>query len=623
MKLSRIELTNFQGLRSARLQLTKPVLLATGHNGAGKSSLLEAIRLALLGNPERVGLKKELAKLVTEGAKRGGVDVITANQLHYAYTLPDGKHQAPADLGDYMPYLLDAQAFMRAKPDVRRSILFSLTGCKMSTDEVAKRLQQRGATAAKIDLVLPMLRSGFPAACDMAKEQATQAKGAWRAITGETYGEKKAESWEPEAVEPVDYQALDYYTKRMADHDEARTSLLNAQGSAKTQAEQLDNKRRQLNDAQQKAEQLPRFQKKLEVDQAELDKWEAKVAEAKAIAAPVSVTKPAAKLDNALLDAFAIVASEWTDLVGKTQGVVNKFNVCESWDQHAGLVNRTAAHLSTYRAQHGEPLSQHDIEDQQPHADQPNIAQLESSRDMFKRAVTNDTRDVLAAEAAVEQVKTLRAEIEAIGTIELDAINRDLAEVEKQRADDAATFETLKGRQKAINERANRIETATAHHRDVVEWSLIAEALAPSGIPAEILAGALRPANNEMHDAAAFVDWPRVQITSEMELTADGRPYALLSESEKWRADCLVSLMIAKLSGINLIVLDRFDVLDMKGRNDLIDLLDDAATQGTIETAIVAGTLKALPGELPETFDAVWIENGEINNLKLEGEQAA
>lgn len=615
MKLSRIEITNFQGLRSARLQLKKPVLFATGHNGAGKSSLLEGIRLALLGNPERVGLKKDLAKLVTEGAKKGGVDVITENQLHYAYSLPDGKHQAPAELGDYMPYLLDAQAFMRAKPDVRRGVLFGLTGCKMSADEVAKRLQQRGATAAKIDLVLPMLRSGFPAACDMAKEQATQAKGAWRAVAGETYGEKKAESWEPAAVEPVDDQALDYYTKRMAGHEEARSSLLNAQGSAKTLSQQLDNKRRQLAEAQQKAEQLPRFRKKLEVDQAELDKWDAKVAEAKAAAAPERTAKPAAKLDNALLGAFAVVADEWMTIVGKTQGVVNHFNVCENWDQHRSLVNRTAAHLSTYHATQAG--------DHEPQSDAPSIATIEASRDLFARAVANDYRDVVAAEAAAEAVKTLSEEIAAMGTINMDDINRDLAEVEKQRTEDATTFDALKGREKAITERAKTIETAAAHHADVVEWLKIADALSPSGIPAEILAGALRPANNAMHDAAAFVDWPRVQITSEMDLAADGRPYALLSESEKWRADCLVSLMIAKLSGLNLIVLDRFDVLDMQGRNDLIDLLDDAATQGTIQTAIVAGTLKALPGGLPETFDAVWIENGEINNLKLDGEQAA
>ena len=33
------------------------------------------------------------------------------------------------------------------------------------------------------------------AGCGIRKQQATQAKGAWRAATGETYGEKKAEDW--------------------------------------------------------------------------------------------------------------------------------------------------------------------------------------------------------------------------------------------------------------------------------------------------------------------------------------------------------------------------------------------------------------------------------------------
>lgn len=623
MKLSRIEITNFQGLRSARLQLKKPVLFATGHNGAGKSSLLEGIRLALLGNPERVGLKKDLAKLVTDGAKKGGVDVITENQLHYSYSIPDGKHQAPADLGDYMPYLLDAQAFMRAKPDVRRGILFGLTGCKMSTDEVAKRLQQRGATAAKIDLVLPMLRSGFPAACDMAKEQATQAKGAWRAITGETYGEKKAEGWKPEAVACPDQKELAELNDIVLALSQEKDSAQETLGRARQISEHLVLDRASLATATEKADQLQRHQQKLEVDQAELEKWEAKLAEAKASNAPAKITKPAAKLDNALLDAFAVVTAEWLALVDNTQGIVNAFNVCENWQQHSGLVNRTAAHLSTYRAQHGEPLSQHDGEDQQAIANTPNIEALENSRDMFARAVANDMRDIVAAEAAAEQAKQLTEKINSVRDVKVSEYVEAVNDITARLKEAESKLDALKDAAHAFSTAETKAADAAAHHADVIEWSKIAEALAPSGIPAEILAGALRPANNAMHDAAAFVDWPRVQITSEMDLAADGRPYALLSESEKWRADCLVSLMIAKLSGLNLIVLDRFDVLDMQGRNDLIDLLDDAATQGTIQTAIVAGTLKALPGGLPETFEAVWIENGEINNLNLDGEQAA
>lgn len=621
MKFSRIELTNFQGLRSARLQLTKPVMLVSGENGAGKSSLLEGIRLALLGNPERVGLKKELSKLVTEGAKRGGCDVITENQLHYAYTLPDGKHQAPTELGRYIGYVLDAQAFAKASPDVRRSVLFALTGCKVDAAEVTKRLLQRHATQERIDLVLPMLRSGFPAAESFAKEQATQAKGAWRAVTGETYGEKKADGWKPEAVACPDQQEMadlnDAVIALSQEKDRAQETL----GRARQISESIASDRDALAKAIEKANQLPRHKQKLAVDQAELEKWEAKVAEAKAAYIQTKPAKPATKMDNALLDAFAVVASEWTDLVDKTQGVVNKFNVCIGWDQHAGLINRTAAHLSTYKAQHGEPLTQDDSDT--PDVAATDVAALEASRDMFSRAVANDLRDIIAAEAAEEQAKQLTDKINAAKEIQVsefvEAVN---AATEKLKAAEAQ-LDAMKDAAYAFSTAQAKEADASKHHADVAGWLLIADALSPSGIPAEILAGALRPANDVLHQAASFVDWPRVQIGTDMEITAAGRPYALLSESEKWRADCLLALTIAKLSGLKLIVLDRFDVLDMQGRNDLIDLLDDAATSGDIETAIVAGTLKTAPTGMPETFDVAWIENGEINNLKLDGEQAA
>lgn len=622
MKISRIELTNFQGLRSARLQLTKPVLMATGANGAGKSSLLEGIRLALLGNPERVGLKKELSKLVTEGAKRGGCDVITENQMHFAYTLPDGKHQAPADLGPYIGYVLDAQAFAKASPDVRRSVLFALTGCKVDAAEVTKRLIQRGATQERIDLVLPMLRSGFPAAEGFAKEQATQAKGAWRVVTGETYGEKKAEGWKPEAVEMPDTKEIESLQSKLAANNQERTAALEALGTAKAQIAHVDAAKERLQIAKDKASQLDRHQQKLAVDQAELDKWEAKVAEAKAAYVQTKpAARPTAKLDNAMLDAFAVVASEWLDLVSKSQGVVNNFNVCENWDQHSGLVNRTAAHLSTYKAEHGEPLTQDDGDT--PDVAVTDVAALEASRNMFARAVANDLRDIIAAEAAAKQVEELTVLISKAGGIAVSVVADDIADLDKQIQADTLALKALNDRFLQAKSAARKETEAQKHHADVAGWLLIADALSPSGIPAEILAGALRPANDALHQAASFVDWPRVQISTDMEITAAGRPYALLSESEKWRADCLLAMTIAKLSGLKLVLLDRFDVLDMQGRNDLIDLLDDAATSGDIETAIVAGTLKAAPTGMPETFDVAWIENGEIANLKLDGEKAA
>ena len=75
MKITRIEAENFLGIRSADVYLHKPVTLFAGNNFAGKSSLQEAVRMALTGEAVRVSPKKEYGQLVTEGAKAGFASV--------------------------------------------------------------------------------------------------------------------------------------------------------------------------------------------------------------------------------------------------------------------------------------------------------------------------------------------------------------------------------------------------------------------------------------------------------------------------------------------------------------------------------------------------------------------
>jgi len=73
---------------------------------------------------------------------------------------------------------------------------------------------------------------------------------------------------------------------------------------------------------------------------------------------------------------------------------------------------------------------------------------------------------------------------------------------------------------------------------------------------------------------------------------------------------------VAQLSGVRMLVLDRFDVLDLQGRGDLIAWLDILASDGDIDTALIFGTLKALPSQLPTTIAAHWLDNGVCGQLK-------
>lgn len=63
-------------------------------------------------------------------------------------------------------------------------------------------------------------------------------------------------------------------------------------------------------------------------------------------------------------------------------------------------------------------------------------------------------------------------------------------------------------------------------------------------------------------------------------------------------------------SDLKLVMLDRFDVLDLPGRGQLLGMLVSLAKGGDLETALVLGTLKAKPAKLPPEINAVWIEGG-------------
>ena len=128
MKITAIQTSNVLGARAVDVQLSKPVTLFAGKNGAGKSSLQEAIRMAMTGESVRVGLKKDYGALVTEGQESGFVEVETAD-ASYSVVLPSGKGLHSEN--PMLPFVLDAQRFARMDDKERRTFLFGLMGVKL------------------------------------------------------------------------------------------------------------------------------------------------------------------------------------------------------------------------------------------------------------------------------------------------------------------------------------------------------------------------------------------------------------------------------------------------------------------------------------------------------------
>ncbi|WP_430434294.1 AAA family ATPase [Methyloversatilis sp.] len=606
MKITRISAQNYLGIRAADIALNRPVQLFAGRNFAGKSSLQEAVRHALTGETVRVSLKKEYASLLTEGAESGFVEVV-ADGGAYAVALPSGKgtcFEAGA-----INYVLDAQRFASLLPDERRAFLFGLMGLSSSGDAVKKRLADKGFDDARVALVMPLLRAGFDAACKEAQNRARDAKSAWKTVTGgETWGKDKAVGWRPAALPEGAAKAPTLLENARAKLKEADAALATAQqalGAARSAAQAREEQEQQRAQLEERAGRIERIRTKLAKDEAELADWQAKVADAKAAAG--GVKKVRAVLEDAVLRGLAEVAAEFLGIAEASTGIVatDSGEILE-WDQ--ALLNRAKAHVTEYRAQ----SSTAPAEDAQAAA---KLAEYEKARDLMQSAVANGQRDLAAAEAAEASLKALDAA--AAG----DAPNFDeLREDVQQKIEARDAWRADVEKYQAMAEQAARQEKVVAdaarHHADVLAWLEIADALSPDGIPGEMLKEALGPINKRLMRSAGVAQWPSVTIHDDMRVTYGLRPYSLISESEKWRADAMIAEAVSYLSGLRLLVLDRFDVLDLAGRADALEWLDQLAADDEIDTALVFGTLKALPGGLPETIQAHWIDGGVVGQMR-------
>ncbi len=575
MKLTGIYVSNVLGLRAADIRLARPVALFTGPNGAGKSSLQEAVRMALTGDTVRVSLKKEYGALVTEGAESGQI-VVEAGAQSNSLVLPAGKPKREIAEDPRLPLVLDAQRFAHLSATERRAFLYDLMGVKIGLDEMRARLLDKlglsgGAVppvaAARLAAITPMLRAGFEAAQKEAADRARGAKQAWRAATGETYGSQKGATWRPEVV-PFDEAALRKATGDRASLDDQIGELQQQIGAAdavdtaaRTRAGKIADLRGRAAGYAKAAEQLQRA----EAQVAEfLPKVEALRARAGVAPAGVECSCP-----------------ECGALLRYLNGVLSA--------AAAGARDDDAV---------------------------ASLPEYEQGLKTLQNAVTSRKRDLDAADAAATQLRALEDDADdsdqAAARESADAARTELAALLERRKQLDTDITTMREIERRAAGAADLAKNAAALHDDVVAYEAIGDALAPDGIPADLLREALMPVNEQLTDLAAMSEWADVTITPEMEILAGGRAYALLSESERWRADALIAAAIAHFSGLKLLVLDRADVVVGPERERLLYWLDDLAHAGLIDTALVFMSLKSVPGGLPDAIEAFWVEAGQV-----------
>ncbi|MBU9293065.1 AAA family ATPase [Burkholderia multivorans] len=576
MKITDIYVANVLGIRTADVRLTKPVTLFTGPNGAGKSSLQEAVRMALTGDTVRVALKKEYGSLVTEGAD-GGQIVVACGEQANSVMLPSGKLKRELAEDPRLSLVLDAQRFAQLSAAERRAFLYDLMGVKIGVDEMRARLLDKlglradavpAAAAARLAAITPMLRAGFEAAHKEAADRARGAKQSWRNATGETYGSQKGATWRPTPVE-FDEAALRKLAGERAALDDRIGDLQQQIGAADAADAAARARASKIADLRTRAAGYAKAVELAQLADEQVAEFLPKVEalRVRAGAAPAGTE---------------CACPECGALLRYLNGVLSAAAATGARDDEA------AAKLPEY----------------------------EQGLKTLQNAAANRKRDVEAADAAATQLRALEDDAENSGAAAAresgDAARSELADLQRRRKQLDTDIATLREIERRAAGAADLAKQAAALHEDVAAYEAIADALAPNGIPADLLSEALTPMNKRLTDLAKMSEWADVTITPEMEILADGRAYALLSESERWRVDAHIAAAISLFSGLKLLVLDRADVLVGPERERLLYWLDDLAYANQIDTALVFMSLKTPPGGLPEALEAFWVEGGQV-----------
>lgn len=570
MHIQKIEVASVIGLARADIVCGTGVTLVTGPNMSGKSSLKDAVSMALLGQPTRVNKKKDLDQLLHDGAKKGRAAVFANGEILGEFKLPKGEHVAPDLATDHLALLLEPSLFAGMGSDSRRTALFQITKCSASMKTIEPMLAGYGVDMALFAEVQPMLRSGFPAAEKYAADKARDAKGAWRGVTGENWGSDKAEGWSVEvpAGAPVSDELL---AKARTDLAEASRQIEEGQkflGQLEEQQRQEAGREEKLAELREKAAGLDRAQAKLNATDADLDIWEG------------NVTAAAAGLSRARDEEARLT--------------------CPCCDAQLRLEAGKLVSDDVVRAEM-QSASEWQVE----------LAKATEARDMLRRTQANDLAAVESCRRAAADLAALEA-APAFDAEKLEKTNTALAHFRQERDKHQAAVQSLTERKAQMEGAATTNAKAAQFHQEVTAWLAIAEAMSPEGIPAKLLEQALAPINQSLGTLAGMAKWPLVRITKEIEVVSNERAYALCSESEKWRADTLLALAIAMLTDLKLVVLDRFDVLELKARGQLLGMLCELVKLGSMDSVIMLGTMKEKPEGLPPEVTAHWVQNNII-----------
>ena len=354
--------------------------------------------------------------------------------------------------------------------------------------------------------------SGWDGAHAHAKETGARLKGGWEEITGKRFGVKIAESWKPDKYEfdLADATEEELAAELKAEHEWLEISIANETITAQDVAE-LESAKTRLPELKNKRTQLL----------SDID-----------------------KLKNAFRLGKTAIANMPPALQPETQQCPNcNVPLSITGGKIVLPVQITAETIAKRKA---------DIEEMEK--SQQII--VESAAKLDKELLEINAEIVAAEKVIATKSETIKQELH--GKKQKASVEecRKLVEAARTRLDAFVTY-----------------QKATKAFNNIVLNQRIVDILSPQGLRLTVVKSAIEKLNIKIKKLCILAGWKEVCIGTDMEITQEGWPHYLLSESAKYRTRVILQLVFSGIMKEGIVLIDGADILDKKGRNGLFKAL--------------------------------------------------
>ncbi len=565
-----IELTvaSYRGVNQATVALNRVAIVA-GLNGQGKTSFAQAASAALTGvfAPGMALKKTEATALVYRGATTESMSKASFDEGTGTMRWPSCEYATSGNVPAVSYFaagvsklpLLDEKERARVLADYLQTMPTKEELREALAESVQAKADDKSTWQAIDGVVDAVLKSDYETVEKKLKEGATKAKGAWENITKRRYGSKVAQEWLPEGFSLLDL------TSKNADQLNDEITALNVKASQAIAAQAVDASNLMALDAS--ADKLDELVKQESAQQE-------KVSSASQALIDHASSKPAQPMKKGQPPLDCPCCHNDLEMV---DGKLRQFVGGPTDDE-------IAAQTETMRIW------------QEAHT------RLTSEYDNQKDVLRGIQQDIKSSENSKREADSIRAKINSIPASQQEASNPDKirADIDFARRQIAA----IEQYQQATKLASSAILNASA-----------ADVLSPDGIRKKKLASALQYINEMLANIAKVAGWQPVSITDELAVRYGAFPYALCSESEKYRANIMLQFAMASMDASPVIVIDAADILDAKGKNGLFSLINADSKRHFLVCMTASSPEKVPDLNRSGIGTTYWIEAGKVKAI--------